>query len=156
MTHPLAIIEGMTVLFCVVLLVEGISQVLSFLGDKSEAQSSWRLLEGMVSIVIGILIIFGNTKSFSIGIIILFGLWLIFISFSKLMMSLRVLKYEKNIGQRLVFIAVIQLILGVIITVLPGVVGAFISVFFAVALFVQAIATIFRFFRLNRLDRKMR
>ena len=156
LTNPAAIAEGMGLLFCIVVLIEGISQILNYMGDRSEARSIWRLFEGIFSVIIAICLILGNTSYISLGLIFIFGIWLIVNSVLRLLMSGRLLKYEKNIGQRLMFVSIIELVLGIIIALRPGVITVSISLFVAIALFAQAIVGIFRFFRLNRLERKMR
>lgn len=154
--RPTAIIEGMGVLFCIVLLVEGISEIFAFIADRSDSKSIWRLFEGVVSIITAVYFIEGDILSFSLGMVSVFGIWLIVISITKLLMSLRLSKYEKNIGQRLIVAAIVELLLGLFISIKPAFVGGFLSVFIALALFAQAVTAIFRFFRLNRLERKMK
>ena len=154
--NPVAIAKGMGLLFCIVVLIEGISQILNYMGDKSESRSIWRLFEGIFSIIIAICFMLRGTSYISLGLIFIFGIWLIVNSLLRLLMSTRLLKYERNIGQRLVFISIIELILGIIIALNPKFMAASILLFVAIALFAQAIVGIFRFFRLNRLERKMR
>ena len=71
-------------------------------------------------------------------------------------MGIRVVKFEKNIGQRLIFIAIIDILLGIILVINPVFVAGYISVLFGASLIVQAVVAIFRFFRLNRMERKLK
>ncbi len=71
-------------------------------------------------------------------------------------MGMRVVKFEKNIGQRLIVISVIQIIFGIIVILNPLLIASYISLIIAISLIVQAIVAIFRFFRLNRMERKLK
>lgn len=81
---------------------------------------------------------------------------MLLIGISRVFMGMRVVKFEKNIGQRLIFIAIIDLLLGIILVINPVFVAGYISVLFGVSLIVQAVVAIFRFFRLNRMERKLK
>ena len=71
-------------------------------------------------------------------------------------MGMRVVKFEKNIGQRLIFVAIIDILLGIILVINPVFVAGYISVLFGASLIVQAVVAIFRIFRLNRMERKLK
>ena len=155
-TRPLFIAYTINIIFCVMLLIEGISQISAYLSEKREGRSNWRLVEGIISIIIGIYLVIGYPLGLPITIIVAIGIWLFFIGISKLLMGMRVVKFEKNIGQRLIVIAVIQIIFGIIVILNPLLIASYISLVIAISLIVQAIVAIFRFFRLNRMERKLK
>ena len=155
-TRPLFIAYTINIIFCVMLLIEGISQISAYLSEKREGRSNWRLVEGIISIIIGIYLVIGYPLGLPITIIVAIGIWLFFIGISKLLMGMRVVKFEKNIGQRLIVIAVIQIIFGIIVILNPLLIASYISLIIAISLIVQAIVAIFRFFRLNRMERKLK
>ena len=155
-TRPLFIAYTINIIFCVMLLIEGISQISAYLSEKREGRSNWRLVEGIISIIIGIYLVIGYPLGLPITIIVAIGIWLFFIGISKLLMGMRVVKFEKNIGQRLVVISVIQIIFGIIVILNPLLIASYISLIIAISLIVQAIVAIFRFFRLNRMERKLK
>ena len=155
-TRPLFIAYTINIIFCVMLLIEGISQISAYLSEKREGRSNWRLVEGIVSIIIGIYLVIGYPLGLPITIIVAIGIWLFFIGISKLLMGMRVVKFEKNIGQRLIVISVIQIIFGIIVILNPLLIASYISLIIAISLIVQAIVAIFRFFRLNRMERKLK
>lgn len=154
--RPLFIAYTINIIFCVMLLIEGISQISAYLSEKREGRSNWRLVEGIISIIIGIYLVIGYPLGLPITIIVAIGIWLFFIGISKLLMGMRVVKFEKNIGQRLIVIAVIQIIFGIIVILNPLLIASYISLIIAISLIVQAIVAIFRFFRLNRMERKLK
>ena len=154
--RPLFIAYTINIIFCVMLLIEGISQISAYLSEKREGRSNWRLVEGIISIIIGIYLVIGYPLGLPITIIVAIGIWLFFIGKSKLLMGMRVVKFEKNIGQRLIVIAVIQIIFGIIVILNPLLIASYISLIIAISLIVQAIVAIFRFFRLNRMERKLK
>lgn len=154
--RPLFIAYTINIIFCVMLLIEGISQISAYLSEKREGRSNWRLVEGIISIIIGIYLVIGYPLGLPITIIVAIGIWLFFIGISKLLMGMRVVKFEKNIGQRLVVISVIQIIFGIIVILNPLLIASYISLIIAISLIVQAIVAIFRFFRLNRMERKLK
>ena len=49
--NPLFIAYTMNIIFCILLLVEGISQLSTYFYEKHEGRSVWRLIEGIISIV---------------------------------------------------------------------------------------------------------
>jgi hypothetical protein len=155
-TRPLFIAYTINIIFCVMLLIEGISQISAYLSEKREGRSNWRLVEGIISIIIGIYLVIGYPLGLPITIIVAIGIWLFFIGISKLLMGMRVVKFEKNIGQRLIVISVIQIIFGIIVILNPLLIASYISLIIAISLIVQAIVAIFRFFRLNRMERKLK
>ena len=155
-TRPLFIAYTINIIFCVMLVIEGISQISAYLSEKREGRSNWRLVEGIISIIIGIYLVIGYPLGLPITIIVAIGIWLFFIGISKLLMGMRVVKFEKNIGQRLIVIAVIQIIFGIIVILNPLLIASYISLIIAISLIVQAIVAIFRFFRLNRMERKLK
>ena len=155
-TRPLFIAYTINIIFCVMLFIEGISQISAYLSEKREGRSNWRLVEGIISIIIGIYLVIGYPLGLPITIIVAIGIWLFFIGISKLLMGMRVVKFEKNIGQRLIVIAVIQIIFGIIVILNPLLIASYISLIIAISLIVQAIVAIFRFFRLNRMERKLK
>jgi hypothetical protein len=154
--RPLFIAYTINIIFCVMLLIEGISQISAYLSEKREGRSNWRLVEGIISIIIGIYLVIGYPLGLPITIIVAIGIWLFFIGISKLLMGMRVVKFEKNIGQRLIVISVIQIIFGIIVILNPLLIASYISLIIAISLIVQAIVAIFRFFRLNRMERKLK
>ena len=155
-TRPLFIAYTINIIFCVMFLIGGISQISAYLSEKREGRSNWRLVEGIISIIIGIYLVIGYPLGLPITIIVAIGIWLFFIGISKLLMGMRVVKFEKNIGQRLIVIAVIQIIFGIIVILNPLLIASYISLIIAISLIVQAIVAIFRFFRLNRMERKLK
>jgi len=120
--NPLFIAYTMNIIFCVLLLIEGVSQI----------------------------------SAYPIAIIVAVGIWLLLIGISKLLMGMRVIKFERNIGQRLIIIAVIQILFGITVIINPVFVASYISLLIAISLIVQAVVAIFRFFRLNRMERKLK
>lgn len=154
--RPLFIAYTMSIIFCVLLLIEGVSQISAYLSEKREGRSNWRLVEGIASIIIGVYFAIGYPLGLPITIIAALGIWLIFIGVSKLFMGRRVIKFEKNIGQRLIFVSVVEIIFGIIVTINPLLIASYISLIIAIALIVQGIVAIFRFFRLNRMERKLK
>ncbi|EGG89574.1 hypothetical protein HMPREF0491_00704 [Lachnospiraceae oral taxon 107 str. F0167] len=154
--NPLFIAYTMNIIFCVLLLIEGVSQISAYLSEKREGRSNWRLIEGIVSIIIGIYFLAGDSLGFPIAIIVAVGIWLLLIGISKLLMGMRVIKFERNIGQRLIIIAVIQILFGITVIINPVFVASYISLLIAISLIVQAVVAIFRFFRLNRMERKLK
>ena len=97
-TRPLFIAYTINIIFCVMLLIEGISQISAYLSEKREGRSNWRLVEGIISIIIGIYLVIGYPLGLPITIIVAIGIWLFFIGISKLLMGMRVVKFEKNIS----------------------------------------------------------
>ena len=133
--NPLFIAYTMNIIFCILLIIEGVSQISAYIYEKHESRSIWRLIEGIISIVIGIYF---------------------FIGISRLMMARRVMEFERNIGQRLIVVGIVEIIFGIIAVARPVVISNYIAYLIAIALIVQAIVDIFRFFRLNRMQRKMK
>ena len=78
-TRPLFIAYTINIIFCVMLLIEGISQISAYLSEKREGRSNWRLVEGIVSIIIGIYLVIGYPLGLPITIIVAIGIWLFFI-----------------------------------------------------------------------------
>ena len=78
------------------------------------------------------------------------------VGISRLMMSRRVIEFEKNIGQRLIVAGVVEIIFGITVIANPVIIANYIAYLIAVSLIVQAVVDIFRFFRLNRMQRKMK
>ena len=133
-TRPLFIAYTINIIFCVMLLIEGISQISAYLSEKREGRSNWRLVEGIISIIIGIYLVIGYPLGLPITIIVAIGIWLFFIG----------------------IISVIQIIFGIIVILNPLLIASYISLIIAISLIVQAIVAIFRFFRLNRMERKLK
>ena len=154
--NTLFIAYHMNIIIFLLLLIEGVSQISAYLSEKREGRSNWRLIEGIVSIIIGIYFLAGDSLGFPIAIIGAVGIWLLLIGISKLLMGMRVIKFERNIGQRLIIIAVIQILLGITVIINPVFVASYISLLIAISLIVQAVVAIFRFFRLNRMERKLK
>ena len=145
-------IKYFSLLSGIVFLIAGIYMM----SEKREGRSNWRLIEGIVSIIIGIYFLAGDSLGFPIAIIVAVGIWLLLIGISKLLMGMRVIKFERNIGQRLIIIAVIQILFGITVIINPVFVASYISLLIAISLIVQAVVAIFRFFRLNRMERKLK
>ena len=81
---------------------------------------------------------------------------LIIIGISRLMMARRVMEFERNIAQRLIVAGIVEIIFGIIAVARPVAISNYIAYLIAIALIIQAIVDIFRFFRLNRMQRKMK
>ena len=128
--NPLFIAYTMNIIFCILLIIEGVSQISAYIYEKHESRSIWRLIEGIISIVIGIYFFIGDSIGLPLAFITVIGIWLIIIGISRLMMAKRVMEFERNIAK--------------------------IAYLIAIALIIQAIVDIFRFFRLNRMQRKMK
>ena len=154
--NPLFIAYTMNIIFCILLLVEGISQLSAYFYEKHEGRSIWRLIEGIISIVIGIYFFIGDSIGLPLAFITVIGIWLIIIGISRLMMARRVMEFERNIGQRLIVVGIVEIIFGIIAVARPVVISNYIAYLIAIALIIQAIVDIFRFFRLNRMQRKMK
>ena len=154
--NPLFIAGTINIILCVLLLIEGISQISAYLSEKREGRSIWRLIEGILSVAAGIYFAVKDSLGLSVAFIVAAGIWLLLIGISRVFMGMRVVKFEKNIGQRLIFIAIIDLLLGIILVINPVFVAGYISVLFGVSLIVQAVVAVFRFFRLNRMERKLK
>ena len=150
--NPLFIAGTINIILCVLLLIEGISQISAYLSEKREGRSIWRLIEGILSVAAGIYFAVKDSLGLSVAFIVVAGIWLLLIGISRVFMGIRVVKFEKNIGQRLIFVAIIDILLGIN----PVFVAGYISVLFGVSLIVQAVVAIFRFFRLNRMERKLK
>ena len=59
--NPLFIAYTMNIIFCILLIVEGVSQISAYIYEKHESRSIWRLIEGIISIVIGIYFFIGDS-----------------------------------------------------------------------------------------------
>ena len=126
------------------------------MSEKREGRSIWRLIEGILSVAAGIYFAVKDSLGLPIAFIVAAGIWLLLVGISRVFMGMRVVKFEKNIGQRLIFIAIIDILLGIILVINPVFVAGYISVLFGISLIVQAVVAIFRFFRLNRMERKLK
>ena len=154
--NPLFIAYTMNIIFCILLLVEGVSQLSAYFYEKHEGRSVWRLIEGIISIVMGIYFLIGDSLGIPVAIIVVVGIWLVLVGISRLMMSRRVIEFEKNIGQRLIVAGIVEIIFGITVIANPVIIANYIAYLIAVSLIVQAVVDIFRFFRLNRMQRKMK
>ena len=104
----------------------------------------------------GIYFLIGDSLGIPVAIIVVVGIWLVLVGISRLMMSRRVIEFEKNIGQRLIVAGVVEIIFGITVIANPVIIANYIAYLIAVSLIVQAVVDIFRFFRLNRMQRKMK
>ena len=137
-------------------IIEGVSQLSAYFYEKHESRSIWRLIEGIISIVIGIYFLIGDSIGLPIAFITVIGIWLIIIGISRLMMARRVMEFERNIAKRLIVAGIVEIIFGIIAVARPVAISNYIAYLIAIALIIQAIVDIFRFFRLNRMQRKMK
>ena len=131
---PLFISGTINIILCVLLLIEGISQISAYMSEKREGRSIWRLIEGILSVAAGIYFAVKDSLGLPIAFIVAAGIWLLLVGISRVFMGMRVVKFEKN----------------------PVFVAGYISVLFGISLIVQAVVAIFRFFRLNRMERKLK
>ena len=154
--NPLFIAYTMNIIFCILLIIEGVSQISAYIYEKHESRSIWRLIEGIISIVIGIYFLIGDSLGLPLAFITVIGIWLIIIGISRLLMARRVMEFERNIAKRLIVAGILEIIFGIIAVARPVAISNYIAYLIAIALIVQAIVDIFRFFRLNRMQRKMK
>ena len=145
--NPLFIAYTMNIIFCILLIIEGVSQISAYMYEKHESRSIWRLIEGIISIVIGIYFFIGDSLGLPLAFITVIGIWLIIIGISRLMMARRVMEFERNIAKRLIVAGILEIIFGIIAVARPVAISNYIAYLIAIALIIQAIVDIFRFFR---------
>lgn len=85
---PLQNLMFLVIFIGIVVLISGISEVISFFGEIKENRSGWALASGIVTIVFGAWVIFGRGSSFILGILpYVFAVWVIASSIMRIISS---------------------------------------------------------------------
>ncbi|MBV9215907.1 MAG: DUF308 domain-containing protein [Acidobacteria bacterium] len=87
LAHPVSTLEGLTFALAVIILVEGVFQIIGFFTVRELPGSGWLLFDGVISIVLGAMIAYNwpATSSWAIGTLV--GANLLVSGFSRLFYS---------------------------------------------------------------------
>ena len=96
LTHTIMAVATLTLLLSVIILVEGVIEVVSYFRLRNEGASSWILINGIVTLLLGALIFFHWPSSSIWAIGTLVGINLLMTGISRLMFGLAARKLLKH------------------------------------------------------------
>lgn len=95
LTHTLLAIGTLTLMLAIIILVEGVMEIIAYLRLKGEGASGWMLLNGIITLVLGGMIWFHWPSSSVWAIGILVGVNLLMTGMARLMLGLAARKLSQ-------------------------------------------------------------
>ena len=118
---PLAIL-GST--FAVVILLAGVFELVRYFGALKPARTGWDLVNGLLTVLVGIMLLSASAGAQATLIPTFVGLWLIVWALIRIMSAQKLKYLSYGAGRHLQFSAIGTLILGLLVVLFPVLFGA--------------------------------
>ncbi|WP_099223821.1 HdeD family acid-resistance protein [Listeria costaricensis] len=151
--NPVATLLASNVFFAIVLLVSGIFHTVSYFSDKKlQHVSGWVLAEGILSILLGVFMLF-NEIAGAATLVMLFAMWVLFAGIMRIISSMSAKNNNVSGWGWLLALGIIGVVLGFIAMFDPVVSVIGIVIVMATFFIVQGISAIASFFFLGKFSK---
>lgn len=139
--NPLSNMAFLGFMFAVAMLISGGSEVSTYFSTQEKHRSIWLLVDGIVTILLAIWLIFSQTSDLSSFVPTLFALWVFISGLSRVLDALRL---KKIVGantvrlDRMMKLGIIGMVFGFILWLNLGLASSIITILMAVVFFYQA------------------
>lgn len=141
-TRPLATLASFSILFAILSLINGISEIIAYFTRKYERRNL-QLLDGIVDIIISILLFTSSWNGLVAFIPSLLGLWFLMFEVTRLMLSFPVMKVSKEFGRRMMLMGILGIITALLVFMNPLFTGVTLIYIIAIALVYQGASMLY-------------
>lgn len=118
-TRPLESLNAIMIVIGVIIILIGIIQLISYFSSPKELKAfSFKLITGIVSIILGVIVIV-NATAISAVITGVIGAWMVVQSIIKLQIAFNLKEYANSNWKAIAILSIITLILGIVIIFNP-------------------------------------
>lgn len=148
-TNPAAGLLSLALLLACIFLINGISDVIDYFGNKGN-KSVFRLIGGVLTIILAVWLFSGTFWDIAMFIPYMIAFWVLFGGISKAIWGGANFKSDKSFGSALLLLGILAILAGIVMMMHPIMTGFFVVYTAALIMIYQGIISFVLFFKLRK------